>query len=225
MRLLLVEDSARLRKALSGELAAAGYQVEAVEDGLSGLMRLRAGGFDLAILDLMLPQMDGLEVLRRVRAEGQTIPVLVLTARDTVPDRVKGLHHGADDYLIKPFAFEELLARLAALARRAYDVHGRALRVGDLRLDLAGHTAARGGRDIPLSRLEFRLLEYLALHQGSVVSKSEIEAHLYADGGEPESNAVDVAVYRLRRKIDAQGEAPLLHTRRGLGYHLGPVAS
>jgi len=168
------------------------------------------------VLDIMLPKLDGLTVLRRLRAAEKTTHVLLLTARDTVADRVDGLRQGADDYLVKPFALEELLARVAALCRRAYHVKTGALLIGPLRIDLGARRLRRGGADVELTAREWRLLEYLALRRGEVVPRAEIEAHIYDELVEPMSNVVDAAIYALRRKIGAD----LIQTRRGLGYVL-----
>jgi DNA-binding response OmpR family regulator len=168
------------------------------------------------VLDVMLPKLDGLSVLRKVRAAGKATHVLLLTARDTVADRVEGLRQGADDYLVKPFALAELLARVEALCRRAYGAKAGLLRLGALELDLPAKRLRRGGTEVSLTAREWRLLEYLALRRGQIVPRTEIEAHIYDDLVEPMSNVVDSAVYGLRRKIGPD----VIHTRRGLGYVL-----
>jgi DNA-binding response OmpR family regulator len=195
-----------------------GYAVDVAGDGEEGLWYAESNDYDVIVLDLMLPKMDGLTVLQRLRDQGKTTHILILTARDTVEDRVRGLQMGADDYLIKPFAFDELTARVKALSRRAHGVKSPRIAIGELVIDLASHSAARGGEPIPLTRREYALLEFLALRQGEVVSRTEIENHIYDDRAEPMSNVVDAAVYALRRKIDRPGKPSLIETRRGLGY-------
>jgi len=216
MRVLLVEDSETLCRSLRRALKHAGYAVDVAGDGEAGLSAAELNDYDVIVLDVMLPRLDGLTVLRRLRAEGKTTHVLLLTARDTVADRVEGLRQGADDYLVKPFALEELLARVAALCRRAYGTKNGALRLGALDIDLTARRLRRDGADVELTAREWRLLEYLALRRGQVVPRAEIEAHIYDELVEPMSNVVDAAVYGLRRKIGAG----LIQTRRGLGYVL-----
>ena len=177
--------------------------------------------YDVVVLDLMLPGLDGLTVLRRLREQGRGTHVLILTARDAVDDRVRGLREGADDYLVKPFALEELLARVQALCRRSYQRKNPRIEIDDLSIDTGTRTARRRGQPIELTAREFTLLEYLALRQGQVVSRTEIEAHLYPDSAELMSNVVDSAICTLRKKITPPGSAPLIHTRRGMGYVLG----
>lgn len=221
MRLLLIEDSARLRRSLDAGLRHAGYAVDLAAEGESGLWMAREQPYDVILLDLMLPLVPGLQVLEQLRAHGSQAHVLILTARDAVDDRVKGLRAGADDYLAKPFAFAELLARVEALCRRAYGRKSPQLKVADLVIDRATRSVTRAGASIPLPRREFALLEFLALRAGEVVSRAEIEAHVYNDETDLMSNAVDAAVYSLRRRIQPPGTPPLLHTRRGHGYVLG----
>jgi DNA-binding response OmpR family regulator len=218
VRVLLVEDSKRLGTYIKAGLTQAGYAVDVAPDGEEGLWLALSNDYDAVVLDLMLPKMDGLAVLRRMRSEGRKTHVLILTARDTVEERVRGFSEGADDYLVKPFALEELLARVQALVRRSYDVKSSAIRIGDLEIDLAGKTAARQGRRIDLTGREFALLEYLALRKGQVVSRTEIESHLYDEQSELMSNVVDSFVYRLRKKIESPHGPALIHTRRGMGY-------
>lgn len=220
MSILLIEDSERLQRAVSTGLRNAGYAVDVAGDGPTGLWRARSGDYAVIILDLMLPGMDGLSLLSTLRSEGKDTHVLILTARDDVEDRVLGLRTGADDYLVKPFALDELLARVQALTRRRHNAKATKIIVGDLEIDTLGRTAARGGAAIALSPREYALLEYLALRQGEVVSRTEIERHIYDERVEPMSNVVDAAVYALRRKIDRPGMPPLIHTRRGMGYVL-----
>ncbi len=220
MKVLVVEDSQSLRKSLEVGLRHAGFTVDTAADGPEGLARALAVDHDVVILDLMLPGMDGLEVLRRVRDRRRPCAVLILTARDTVTERVKGLRGGADDYLVKPFAFEELLARVQVLVRRRHGAREPHLRVGDLVIDMGARRVERGGQPVDLTPKEYALLELLALRRGAVVDRSAIEARLYGQGDEPASNAVDRAVCTLRRKVDVPGAVPLIHTRRGLGYVL-----
>jgi DNA-binding response OmpR family regulator len=224
VRLLYVEDSLRLQRSVGTGLRRAGHALDVAGDGEEGLWFAASNDYDVVILDLMLPRLDGWTFLRRLREQGRTTHVLVLTARDSVEDRVRGLREGADDYLVKPFAFEELLARVEALARRRHGVKRPRILVGDLEIDLAARTAGRGGRSIPLTRREYALLEHLALRPGEVLSRSDIEAHLYDDRADPMSNVVDAAVCALRRKIDRPGEASLIQTRRGMGYVLAAPA-
>jgi DNA-binding response OmpR family regulator len=223
MRLLLVEDYLPLVRSVSQGLREAGYAVDTATDGVAGLERARASIYDAIILDLMLPKLDGFTVLERLRAEQNATPVLVLTARDRVDDKVKGLDLGADDYLAKPFAFAELLARVRAIIRRHYQSPANTIRIGDLEIDTRARTVRRAGAPILLSAREYALLEYLAARQGQVVSRSEIWDHVYDFASEPSSNVVDVYIGYLRRKIEEERGPKLIHTRRGQGYVLGDV--
>lgn len=216
MRVLFVEDSESLRRSVRRALRHAGFAVDVAADGEEGLAAAECHDYDALVLDVMLPKLDGLAVLRRLRAAGRTTHVLLLTARDTVQDRVEGLRQGADDYLVKPFALAELLARVEALCRRAYGAKSGALRIGALEFDLSARRLHRDGSEVELTAREWRLLEFLALRRGEVVPRAEIEAHIYDELVEPMSNVVDAAVYGLRRKIGAQ----FIRTRRGLGYVL-----
>jgi DNA-binding response OmpR family regulator len=221
MRVLLIEDSKFLRKPVLAGLRAAKYAVDAVADGEEGLWAARTHPFDVIILDLMLPKIDGLVVLETLRREGNLTPVLILSAKDTVADRVKGLQLGADDYLVKPFALEELLARVETLTRRVYEKRSSVVRVADLELDTATKTAKRGGSPVDLAPKQYSLLEYLMLRAGHVVSRTEIESHLYDSNSVVMSNVIDAAVSSLRRAITVSPDAvPLIHTRRGHGYIL-----
>ncbi len=220
MRLLLIEDSARLRDSVSTGLRKAGYAVDSAADGTQGLWQAQSNEYDVIVLDLMLPGLDGLSLLKKLRTAGQDTHVLILTARDTVEDRVLGLRSGADDYLVKPFAFDELLARVQALARRRHGVKSPQLAFGGVRLDTSSRTVWRGDRQIELSPREYALLEYLALRQGQVVTRTEIEAHIYDERVEPMSNVVDAAIYALRKKLDVPDARSLIQTRRGVGYIL-----
>jgi DNA-binding response OmpR family regulator len=217
MRLLFVEDSTRLQRSVGRGLRKAGYAVDVASDGNEGLWLAESCEYDTIILDLMLPGLDGLGVLSRLRAQQNATHVLILTARDAVENRVGGLRAGADDYLIKPFAFEELLARVQALCRRSYQRKNPRIFMDDLEIDTAAKMVVRRGKTIRLTPREFTLLEYLAMRRGQVVSRAEIEAHIYPDSAELMSNTVDSAICILRKKI---GPAPLIQTRRGLGYFI-----
>lgn len=218
MRLLLVEDSKRLRHSLARALTRMGHAVDEAPDGEEGDLFIRGNRYDAIVLDLMLPGRSGLEWLERWRARGVEAPVLILTALGAVEDRVRGFALGADDYLTKPFAIEELAARLEAIARRVRGQAKSRIVVGDLEIDLAARTVRRAGTAITLTAREFSLLECLARHPGRVFSREQIEAHLYSESDSPLSNAVDAAIYSLRKKLSPDGAAPVIHTRRGLGY-------
>ncbi|MCY2931154.1 MAG: response regulator transcription factor [Planctomycetota bacterium] len=220
MRVLLVEDYPPLQKSLAKGLREAGFAVDATGDGNEGLWYARNGQYDAIILDLMLPGLDGLSLLRRLRQEGRPTHVLILTAKDTVGDRVAGLDAGADDYLVKPFAFEELLARVRALVRRTYQQKAPLLEAGGLRIDTVARRVWRGEEEIVLTAREFALLEYLAVRAGQVVARTDIWEHLYEFDSEAASNVVDVYVGYLRRKIDREGEPSTIRTVRGAGYVL-----
>ena len=220
MRLLLVEDSPRLQRSLVTALKRVGYVVDVTGDGEEGLWLARSNEYDAIILDIMLPSLDGLTLLERLRAEGKQTHVLLLTAKDTLEDRVRGLRKGADDYLMKPFALEELLARVEALCRRSYGMKQTRIALGEVLIDMSAKSVTRGGIPLELTPREYALLEYLALRQGEVVSRSEIEQHIYAEGVDPFSNVVDSAVCMLRKKMTPPGVKPLIHTRRGHGYVL-----
>jgi DNA-binding response OmpR family regulator len=222
MRVLLVEDSQILRYSIGTGLRQAGYAVDIAADGTAGLWNAQTNDYDVIILDLMLPGIDGLTLLKRIRDDGKEAQVLILTAKDSVADRVKGLREGADDYMIKPFAFEELLARVETLSRRRHGVKKPRINIGDLVLDTAARTVNRGSALIELAPREYALLEYLALKQGQVVTRAEIEAHIYDDQVDPMSNVIDAAVYTLRKRIDEPGKPSLILTRRGMGYILQP---
>ncbi len=220
MRILLVEDSKRLQRSITTGLRRKGFAVDVAGDGEEGLWYAESNDYDVIILDRMLPKLDGLAVLQRLRDQGKQTHVLILTARDAIKDRVEGLGSGADDYLVKPFAFEELVARVQALGRRAYTVKCPALAVGNLVIDTTSRTVRRDGEPLALTPREYALLEYLALRRGQVVSRTDIEQHIYDERAEPISNVVDAAVYALRRKIDAPGLPSMIQTRRGMGYTL-----
>jgi len=221
MRLLVVEDYEPLRKSVVQGLREAGYAVDSSGEGDEGLWYARSNDYDAIILDIMLPKTDGLTILQRIRKEGRRTPVLLLTARDTVADRVLGLDRGADDYLVKPFAFEELLARVRALARRRYEKPNPMIRVQDLELNTSAKSVRVGGESIELTAREFVLLEFLALRVGEVVSRSEIWEHLYEFHCDADSNVVDVYIGYLRKKLERPDGPKLIHTHRGHGYRLG----
>ena len=220
MRVLLVEDSARLQQTVGDALRQSGYAVDVSGDGEDGLWRAENNDYDVIVLDIMLPKMDGLTVLKTLRKNGKTTHILLLTARDRVEDRVSGLRSGADDYLVKPFALEELLARVETLCRRAYGSKQNRLTIADLEIDTAGKKVWRAGQPVKLKPREDQLLEYLAHRPGEVVTQAEIEAHLYNDDAEPMSNVVESALSSLRRKLGQANSARLIQTRRGLGYIL-----
>lgn len=220
MRILLVEDSRRLREMLVTGLRRMNFAVDTAADGEDGLRLARIHEFDVIVLDIMLPKMDGLAVLKQLRKDGNRVHVIILTAKEAVPDRVNGLQCGADDYLPKPFAFDELVARIQALTRRKYDSKASQLALGDLVIDFSSRNVTRNSEEIILTGREFALLEYLAMRLGQVVSRHRIEEAIYDGRQEPASNAVDSAICVLRRKIDRSGSASLIQTRRGLGYVL-----
>ena len=220
MRILVVEDDPEVQEFLLRVLREAAWAADAAPDGARALQALAVNEYDLAVLDVGLPDIDGFEVCRRLRARGDRTPVLVLTARNAVNDRVRGLDAGADDYLAKPFAVNELLARLRALARRPATAFDPVLTLADLSLEPASRRVTRAGADITLSAREYALLEYLLRTARRVVSRAQILDHVWDDNFDPVANAVDVLVGRLRRKIDREGLAPLLHTVRGAGYIL-----
>lgn len=218
MRLLLIEDSPRLQRSLGKGLRHAGFALDLTGDGIQGLHYAKSHDYDVIILDLMVPNMDGLSILKNLRSTGSQTHVLILTARDSVDDRVLGLRSGADDYLTKPFAFDELLARVQALARRRHHHKNPIIEIGPLKIDTAARTVFRGGQSIELAAREYAILEFLALRRGQVISRTTIESHIYDANAEPMSNVVDAAIYTLRRKIDSAGAPSLIETRRGMGY-------
>lgn len=220
MRVLLVEDSARLQQSVGTALRRSGFAVDIAIDGEEGIWQAESNNYDVIVLDIMLPKVDGLEVLRRLRQSGKATPVLLLTARDTVQDRVRGLNEGADDYLVKPFALEELLARVRALCRRNYGVKDSRIQVAGLVIDTVAKRVSREDRPIELTSREYALLEYLANRRGAVVSRAEIEEHIYDGMVDPMSNVVDSAICIVRRKLADAGTPPIIRTRRGLGYVL-----
>ncbi|MCB9851139.1 MAG: response regulator transcription factor [Phycisphaerales bacterium] len=221
MRVLIVEDYAPLRLSIAQGLGEAGFAVDSAQDGEEGLWYAQANTYDAIILDIMLPRIDGLTILRKIRDADGTTPVLLLTAKDTVADRVYGLDLGADDYLTKPFAFEELMARVRAITRRGYDIANPLIRVQDLEVNTAARTVRRGDRNIELTAREYALLEFLAMRAGEVVTRTDVWEHLYSFHDSAESNVVDVYIGYLRKKLEHPTLPPLIHTRRGQGYVLG----
>jgi len=221
MRLLVVEDYRPLQQSLVKGLREAGFAVDTTRDGKEGLWYATSNEYDVIILDLMLPGMDGLEILRKMRNQGKKSHVLILTAKDTVQDRVTGLDLGADDYLVKPFAFEELMARVRALLRRSYRQKNPSIKIKDLQLDLTSQRVWRCQEEIQLTPREYVLLEYLAMRAGQMVSRSDIWEHVYEFSSSASSNVVDVYIGYLRRKIERPNKPALIHTVRGRGYLLG----
>jgi len=220
MRILLIEDHKPLQRAVRQGLEEEGFAVDLASDGEEGDFKARTAEYDVIILDLQLPKVDGLTLLQKWRASGMSTHVLVLTARTTTEDKVRGLDLGADDYLTKPFVLEELLARLRALIRRGHQVKSPQLKVHDLEIDTASRTVRRGGQSIHLTPREYALLEFLAFHRGKVVTRSMIWEHLYDEEDENTSNVVDVYIRYLRNKIDKGFDPPLILTRWGEGYLL-----
>ena len=215
-----MEDDPGVRRFVVKGLREQAYAVDAAATGEDALYQADINEYDLVILDVMIPAPDGFEVCRRLRKSGRTMPILMLTARDAVEDRVGGLDRGADDYLTKPFEFRELLARLRALLRRSTELHPPSLSVGDLVLDTAAQSAMRGGHAISLTHKEYALLEYLVRNAGRVVNRADIAEHVWDETFDPFSNLIEVYINRLRRKIDPDGRSGLLQTRRGAGYIL-----
>jgi two-component system copper resistance phosphate regulon response regulator CusR len=220
VRILLVEDESRVAGFISRGLREQSYAVDIASDGEQALQLTWVNDYDVVLLDIMLPKRDGYSVCRELRAAGLRSPILMLTARDAVDDRVSGLDAGADDYLVKPFEFKELLARIRALLRRTANWRPPVANIADLTIDTASHAVLRGGRRINLTAKEYALLEFLVLKQGCVVGRAEISHHVWDEEFDPFSNVIDVYVKRLRAKIDAGSNRPLIHTRRGEGYIL-----
>jgi two-component system, OmpR family, response regulator len=220
-RVLVIEDEPRLRELVTRTLRHEGYEVQAVDDGADGYAEARTGSYDAIVLDVMLPTMSGLEICLRLRRNRVDTPILMLTARDAVEDRVAGLDSGADDYLVKPFAFEELLARLRVVLRRRSEAAATQLRIDDLQLDLVRHEVRRGKREVPLTAREFALLEFMMRHPGHALSRDQLVQAVWPrdfDGG---SNVVDTYIHYLRDKVDRAPAKPLIRTVRGVGYTLG----
>jgi DNA-binding response OmpR family regulator len=222
MRLLLVEDDPGVLRFVLKGLREQAYAVDTAITGDDALYQAEINIYDLIILDVMIPGRDGFAVCKEIRSTGNRVPILMLTALDGVEDRIAGLDVGADDYLTKPFAFRELLARLRALLRRSGELRPPDIRVADLVVDTAGQTVTRGNRRISLTTKEYALVEFLARNAGRVVGRAAIAQHVWDESFDPFSNLIEVYVNRLRRKIDVDSKVPLLHTRRGAGYLFGP---
>jgi two-component system copper resistance phosphate regulon response regulator CusR len=220
MKILIVEDEQKTGDYLQQGLSEAGFTVDLMRDGLDGLHQALTEDYDLLVLDVMLPRLDGWEVLRQVRQEGKQMPVLFLTARDQVKDRVKGLELGADDYLVKPFAFSELLARVRTLLRRGKNKEPELLQVADLELDLVRRRVTRAGKRIELTAKEFALLELFLRRQGEVLPRSLIASQVWDMNFDSDTNVIEVAIRRLRAKIDDDHDLKLIQTLRGMGYVL-----
>jgi heavy metal response regulator len=220
MRILLVEDEPQIADFIARGLSENGHYVDVASDGEEAVHWPGVVDFDLLILDVMLPGRNGFDVCRTLRAQGLRTPVLMLTARDAVDDRVRGLDSGADDYLVKPFAFSELLARIRALSRREPLVAGNLLSISDLQLDIVMHTVRRGDRLIDLTAKEFALLEYLMRHPDRVLSRTVIAEHVWSYDFDSVTNVIDVHIKNLRRKVDGGFDRKLIHTVRGVGYRI-----
>lgn len=220
MRILLVEDEPDAAQMLAKGMRRHSYAVDLAANGEEALYHIGINTYDLVILDVMLPLKDGFTICRELRASGSSVPVLMLTARDAVEDRITGLDTGADDYLVKPFDFHELLARVRALLRRGPALSPQKLEIADLIVDTQSRTVARGGKQITLTTKEYALLEYLARRSGAVVTRAEIAEHVWDENYDPFSNSIEVYVQRLRRKVDEGRKVRLIHTRRGSGYVL-----
>src|SRR6266481_6372050 len=223
MRLLLVEDDEGIINFLEKGLREAKYAVDVARDGDDALYKTALNEYDAIILDIMIPGRDGLEVCRELRDRGSKVPVIMLTARDDVRDRILGLDVGADDCLTKPFQVSELLARLRALMRRGPALKSTVIEIGDLRIDTSAQTVNRAGRALALTAREYAVIEYLARNAGRVVSRSELTEHVWDERYDPFSNVIDVHINHLRRKIDHNSDQPLIHTRRGSGYILSTI--
>jgi two-component system response regulator PhoP len=218
MRVLLVEDEAPLRETLAARLKREGFAVDTAGDGEEGLYHGREVPFDIAVIDLGLPKMSGMDLVKALRAEGQKFPILILTARSSWQDKVEGLKSGADDYLVKPFHVEELLARLNALLRRAAGWSKPSLDCGAVKLDLSAQTVTVNGSGVDLTSYEYKVLEYLMLHAGELVSKADLTEHIYQQDFDRDSNVLEVFIGRLRKKLDPEGEIKPIETVRGRGY-------
>ena len=220
MKALLVEDYKPLLKSVSKAIREMGWAVDVAADGQEGQWFAENHAYDVIVLDLMLPKVPGLDILRQLREKGNVTPIIILTAKDAVEDRTKGLDMGADDYLVKPFFLGELMSRLKALVRRSYHQQDPILRVGNLEIDTSARHVQRNGHEIILTAREYALLEYLARREGQLVTRTEIWSHVYESYGESASNVVDVYVGYLRKKLHLPDMPSLIHTRRGLGYIL-----
>ena len=222
MRILLVEDEPDAAIILAKGLREQSFAIDIAKDGEAALEQVFLNDYDLIILDCMLPLMDGFEVCRQVRAGGSAVPILMLTARDSIEDRVHGLDTGADDYLVKPFDFHELLARVRALLRRGPSLRSEALEIADLSIDTRARQVRRAGLSVELTAKEYALLEYLARRVNEVVTRADIAEHVWDENFDPFSNLIEVYIQRLRRKIDEAHDLKLIRTRRGEGYMLSP---
>jgi len=220
MRLLVVEDDPDMARFITRGLGEQAYAVDAVASGDAAIERAATTTYDAIVLDVMIPPPDGLEVCRRLRGDGIDTPILMLTARDAVHDRVEGLDAGADDYLVKPFEFAELLARVRALLRRRGVSHLPVIEIADLHIDTRSHRVTRGGRELTLTTKEYALIEYLAMNAGRVMGREEIAEHVWNEEFDPFSNLIEVYIGRLRRIVDRDGAPKLIHTIRGAGYIL-----
>ena len=225
MRILVAEDDALLARSLAKGLRERSHAVDLVHDGESAVFQGVMNEYDAIILDVMLPKCDGFDVARTLRRREINAPILMLTARNRLGDKIQGLDAGADDYLTKPFEFEELLARLRALHRRQPSVAPELLKLSDLLVDTRSQTATRANRVLPLTGKEYAMLEFLMRHAGTVVSRADISAHVWDDNHDPFSNTLEVYVGRLRRKVDNGHSVPLIHTRRGAGYIFADLSS
>ncbi len=221
MKILLVEDYPLIRDSVAQGLREAGYTVDATGNGEEGLWYANSNVYDVIVLDIMLPGVDGLTILKKIRLKKTDTAIILLTAKDTTSDRVKGLDMGADDYLVKPFAFAELLARVRALIRRKYATKSPVIQVSDMEIDTTRRVVRRGGTEIELSSREYAMLELMALRAGQVVTRSDIWEHVYEFDSTADSNVVDVFIGLLRKKTERNGLPRLIHTRRGHGYVLG----
>ena len=218
MKLLIAEDDADLNEIIVKKLRAEGFDVDACFDGEAALEHMLYADYDVAVLDIMMPALDGVEAVRRLRAKGNATPVIFLTARDAIADKVDGLDAGANDYVVKPFSFDELIARIRAVARTASGNPSAHLALDDLTLDLQSHIVRRGGEEITLTGKEYALLEYLLINKGSILSREKIVSHVWGYDYEGGLNVVDVYMNYLRRKLDEGHERKLIHTVRGMGY-------
>ena len=220
MRILIAEDEKSLNRIITKQLKASGYSVDCAFNGEEAYDLISMTDYDAAVFDVMMPKIDGFSLLRKIRNEGNNLPVLFLTARDSIEDRVEGLDIGADDYLVKPFAFEELLARIRVLIRKNSVSNSNVITVADLTVDISKRRVTRGGREISLSAKEYELLQYLAVNNGIVLSREKIEDHIWNYDYEGGTNVVDVYIRYLRKKIDEGYDKKLIHTVRGMGYVL-----
>ncbi len=220
MRILIAEDEKSLNRIIAKQLKASGYSVDSCFNGEEAYELISMTDYDAAVFDVMMPKIDGFSLLKKIRKEGNNLPVLFLTARDSIEDRVEGLDIGADDYLVKPFAFEELLARIRVLIRKNSVSKSNIITVADLTVDISSRKVTRGGNDISLSAKEYELLQYLAVNNGIVLSREKIEDHIWNYDYEGGTNVVDVYIRYLRKKIDDGFDKKLIHTVRGMGYVL-----